>query len=203
MVLMGAVYACVVGLIFMPLMQVYPEELKPLWPYLFMGVIFICLLVGQVSLFEQDYQDGFLEWYAVHRPHLRGYLITKYAAHGSLMITVLLAVTALFGWGMMTRHMLITLLVIQAISIATLSALHMVISSVLLKARAYWRFIVQMVILIPLAVPVVLLSYGVLEAGQFIFPQNNLFVLFISLSIATIVGALAITPLALREALRD
>jgi ABC-type transport system involved in cytochrome c biogenesis permease component len=199
--LMGIAYACVAGLIFMPLMQVYPQSLQPLWPYLLMGLVIICLMVGQSSLFDQDYQEGFLTWYYVHRPTLTGYILAKYGINSFLITIVILSVTALFGWSLMAQDVLITLMVTQGLSIVCLSALHMVISSLLLKLQNYR--LVQMVILVPLAVPVVLLSYGLMEAGHFALHFNSLFVLFLSLSMAIIVVALAITPLALKEALRD
>lgn len=202
-VLIGLVYGCIAGLIFVPLMEIYPQHLSPLWPFLLFSLALICLLVGQTSPFDQDYQEGILTWYYVHHSHLRGYLLVKYVAHTLLMVGAILSVTFLFGMGQMERDILSTLLLTQGVAIAALSAIHMVTSSLLLNIPAYRRSILQLLILIPLVVPLILLSYGVIEAGHFARPLNSLFVLFLSLSIVIIVIALAITPLALRESLRD
>jgi ABC-type transport system involved in cytochrome c biogenesis permease component len=201
-ILMGVAYASVAGLIFMPLTQIHPQLLLPLWPFLLWGMVIICLLVGQPSLFDQDYQEGILEWYYVHHSHLMGYITIKYITNLVIIMASLLSVTTIFGWGLIPWPMLDMLLKVQAIAITALTAIHMVTSCLILNIQPYRRILIQMVILVPLTVPEILLGYGTLESGQFTLNQDSLFVLFSSLSILIVVLALAITPFALREILR-
>jgi heme exporter protein B len=197
--LIGVAFGAVLFLIIIPLLSLYPSQLGVLGPYLVFCLSLICLMIGQPSLFQEDYQDGTLEWLFVHHQSLIGYTLKKYSL-GYLSLTLaLLSITFIFSLTV-SSPILVPLLGIQALTLAAMMGLHMLISGLLLQIRS-WRAALQLLILIPMAVPFILLSYSVLESTQFSLSQYESWFLLASMSLIMVVIALGLTPIALKEAL--
>lgn len=197
--LIGIAFGSVLFLVITPLLSLYPDQLTILNPYLVFSLSITCVLVGQPSLFQEDYQDGTLEWLMIHQQSLIGYSLKKYCLGYLSLSIALLSITLAFALTISTP-ILLPLLGIQALTLAAMIGLHMVISGLLLTIKS-WRATLQLLILIPMAVPFILLSYGLLESIQFGMGQYESWLLLASVSLIIVVIALGLTPITLKEAL--
>lgn len=172
----------------------HPQLWEQFLSTLLMGLSYGVMSLSLDHLFQEDWEDGTLEWWMSENKSLEIYVTLKILIHwiriGIPMIIITGIITGFSSW---------TLLLGVTVTTLTLALLGAIPSALCLSAKAGSSFLLPLLIL-PLGIPIMIVSMAAVHnisaaLSSYLFLQLGLLLLFAALFYAA-------TPFALRLSLR-
>lgn len=173
-------------LIFFPLTLPAMMTLRKIAPGFIWVALFFATLLSSERLFQQEYDEGVLEQWVLSRYPLRWFIHAKLWVHWVFCLLPLLALCPI--WGLLYSMSSVTIAAAMlGLLCGSPAMLYLCAFSASLQAGFKHKGMLMGLLVLPLAIPILILGSMVIVAAQLGLPTSGYFALLIAISVLAVV----------------